>query len=111
MVTVRLKWKVVQETFCQNMPSIVPVPYTEKEVKQTITYKGKSSDKHGICAETIRHAQHTVVPALTKIFNKILQERNVPIDLKFAILTPCSLKEIYYLIICGGKTFQEFTLL
>lgn len=65
----QIRPKIVQETFSQNMPSIVPVPYPEKEVKQTIAYKGKSSDKHGICAETIRHPQHTVVPALTKIFN------------------------------------------
>ncbi|CAC5382321.1 unnamed protein product [Mytilus coruscus] len=49
---------------------------------------GKSSDEHGICAEHLKFAQHTVVPTLTKIFNKILQERKVPVDFKSGILTP-----------------------
>ncbi|VDH93589.1 Hypothetical predicted protein [Mytilus galloprovincialis] len=70
-------------------------PYTEKEVKQAKEYlnTGKSADEHGICAEHLKYAQHTVVPVLTKIFNKILQERKVPVDFKSGILTPVLKKE------------------
>ncbi|CAC5370461.1 unnamed protein product [Mytilus coruscus] len=105
----QIRQKIVEETFSQNMPSIDP--YTEKKVKQAIEYlksadehgicaehlkylnTGKSSDEHGICAEHLKYAQHTVVPALTKIFNKILQERKVPVDFKSGILTPVLKKE------------------
>ncbi|CAC5391219.1 unnamed protein product [Mytilus coruscus] len=85
--------KIVEETFSQKMPSINP--YTEKEVKQATENlnTGKSSDEHGICAEHLEYTQHTVVPALTKINYKILQERKVPNDFKSGILTPVLKKD------------------
>ncbi|VDH93729.1 Hypothetical predicted protein [Mytilus galloprovincialis] len=89
----QIRQKIVEETFSQNLPSMDP--YTEKEVKQAIEFlnTGKSADEHGICAEHLKYAQHTVVPVITKIFNKILQERKVPVDFKSGILTPVLKKE------------------
>ena len=49
---------------------------------------GKSADEYGLSSEHFKAAKPVIVPVLTRLFNQILYEKDIPESFKTGIITP-----------------------
>ena len=49
---------------------------------------GKSADEYGLSSEHFKVAKPIIVPILTRLFNQILIEKDIPNSFKTGIITP-----------------------
>lgn len=65
-------------------------PFTEHEIQQSIRVlnSGKSPDESHISAEHFKYAGASIIPCITKIFNKILATGQIPNVFKSGLINP-----------------------
>ena len=63
---------------------------SEEDVEKAIDKlnTGKSSDEYGLFSEHFKSGKSEIVPAFTKVFNKILSEKKIPSTFKTGVITP-----------------------
>ena len=73
-----------------NTNSETELTVLESEVGPAIDKlnNGKATDEYGLSSEHFKAAKPVIVPVLTRLFNKILKEKNIPESFKTGIITP-----------------------
>ena len=79
---------------------------SEDDVEKAINKlnSGKPGDEYGLFSEHFKAGKSEIVPAITRVFNKILSDKKIPSVFKTGLITPVLKKERiqnYWNIIVG----------